>query len=119
MWRVLTLVFFLTLLLKLCHRDVVWVEEAYPIAAALEMLRGKLLYRDIWFDKPPVSALELEEARPWVMVVVRMRLLCRRTGRSVLCRAAADLSRRDFGCAGCVQPPDFAATRIHLAAHVR
>ncbi len=32
----------------------VWVEEAYPIAAALEMLRGKLLYRDIWFDKPPL-----------------------------------------------------------------
>ncbi|MFN7936816.1 MAG: glycosyltransferase family 39 protein [Bryobacteraceae bacterium] len=56
MWRVLTLIFFLTFLLKLCHRDVVWVEEAYPIAAALEMLRGKILYRDIWFDKPPLFA---------------------------------------------------------------
>ncbi|MBI3208997.1 MAG: hypothetical protein HYZ37_08865 [Candidatus Solibacter usitatus] len=30
------------------------MEEAYPIAAALEMLRGKVLYRDIWFDKPPL-----------------------------------------------------------------
>ncbi len=56
MWRVLSVVFLLTLLLKLCHHDVVWVEEAYPIAAALEMLRGKILYRDIWFDKPPLFA---------------------------------------------------------------
>ncbi|MBL8174798.1 MAG: glycosyltransferase family 39 protein [Bryobacterales bacterium] len=56
MWRILTVVFLLTLGLKLCHSDVVWVEEAYPIAAALEMLRGKTLYRDIWFDKPPLFA---------------------------------------------------------------
>jgi aspartate aminotransferase len=30
------------------------------------------VYRRIWFDKPPVSALELDEARPWVMVVDSM-----------------------------------------------
>lgn len=39
---------------RLCHSGVLWVEEAYPIAAALEVLRGKALYRDIWFDKPPL-----------------------------------------------------------------
>lgn len=35
---------------------VVWVEEAYPTAAAIQILYGKLLYRDVWFDKPPLSA---------------------------------------------------------------
>jgi hypothetical protein len=41
---------------RLCHVDIVWVEEAYGMAAAAELLRGKLLYRDIWFDKPPLYA---------------------------------------------------------------
>jgi len=39
---------------RLCYLDIVWVEEGYPLAAAAEMLRGKMLYRDIWFDKPPL-----------------------------------------------------------------
>ncbi|MGD0579271.1 MAG: hypothetical protein ABSC08_10125, partial [Bryobacteraceae bacterium] len=42
---------------RFCHLDVLWVEEAYPLAAARAMLAGKALYRDIWFDKPPLSAL--------------------------------------------------------------
>lgn len=42
---------------RLCHLDLLWVEEAYPMAAAAEVLRGKVLYRDIWFDKPPLYAL--------------------------------------------------------------
>jgi len=33
------------------------VEESYPAAAAIQLLSGKSLYRDIWFDKPPLSAL--------------------------------------------------------------
>jgi hypothetical protein len=41
---------------RLCHRDVLWVEEAYGMAAARELLRGESLYRDIWFDKPPLYA---------------------------------------------------------------
>jgi len=48
------LVFAVVLLLRLCHRDIVWVEEGYPLAAAAEMLRGKALYNEIWFDKPPL-----------------------------------------------------------------
>ena len=31
-----------------------WVEEGYPTAAALQLLDGKSLYRDVWFDKPPL-----------------------------------------------------------------
>ncbi|HEU0120447.1 MAG TPA: hypothetical protein VFQ91_07980 [Bryobacteraceae bacterium] len=46
--------FALILLFRLCHSGIVWVEEGYPLAAAAEMLRGKLLYNDIWFDKPPL-----------------------------------------------------------------
>lgn len=48
------LLFALILLLRLCHSNIVWVEEGYPLAAASEMLRGKLLYNEIWFDKPPL-----------------------------------------------------------------
>jgi Dolichyl-phosphate-mannose-protein mannosyltransferase len=40
---------------RLCHTHIVWVEEAYPTAAAIQLTEGKALYRDIWFDKPPLS----------------------------------------------------------------
>lgn len=53
---VLSLLFFGILVTRLCHSAIVWVEEAYPTAAAIQILGGKLLYRDIWFDKPPLSA---------------------------------------------------------------
>jgi hypothetical protein len=39
---------------RLCHLDIVWVEEGYPLAAAREMLAGRTLYTGIWFDKPPL-----------------------------------------------------------------
>lgn len=39
---------------RFCHVDVLWVEEAYPMAAARAMLAGHTLYRDVWFDKPPL-----------------------------------------------------------------
>lgn len=50
-------IFAAALALRLCHAGVLWVEEAYPTAAALEMLRGRVLYRDLWFDKPPLFPL--------------------------------------------------------------
>jgi len=50
-WAALLLLLLVT---RLAHRDVLWVEEAYPTAAAREILAGKMLYRDIWFDKPPL-----------------------------------------------------------------
>ena len=40
----------------MCHVGIVWVEEAYPTAAAIQILDGKALYRDGWFDKPPLAA---------------------------------------------------------------
>ncbi len=39
---------------RLCHWRVLWVEECYPLAAAREMAAGRTLYRDVWFDKPPL-----------------------------------------------------------------
>ena len=48
---------FLTLLAaRLCHVDILWAEEDLPMAAAAQMKFGKTLYRDIWFDKPPLLA---------------------------------------------------------------
>lgn len=55
--RVLFSALFLAVLLaRLCHLDVLWVEECYPAAAAIQILHGKVPYRDFWFDKPPLSA---------------------------------------------------------------
>jgi hypothetical protein len=42
---------------RLCHAAVLWVEECYPAAGAIQILHGKALYRDVWFDKPPLSAM--------------------------------------------------------------
>jgi len=41
---------------RLCHAQVLWVDEAYGLAAARRMLEGAELYREIWFDKPPLYA---------------------------------------------------------------
>jgi len=49
-------VFFCTLAFRLGHVDVLWVDEAYPLAAAARILHGGVLYRDVWFDKPPLYA---------------------------------------------------------------
>ncbi len=46
--------FLMLLLTRLCHLRIVWVEEGYPTAAAIQLLAGKTLYRDVWFDKPPL-----------------------------------------------------------------
>ena len=46
----------LVLGVRLCHVHVLWVDEAYGLAAARRMLEGAALYRDIWFDKPPLYA---------------------------------------------------------------
>jgi hypothetical protein len=46
--------FVLLLTAHLCESGVLWAEETLPLAAALRMLHGSALYRDIWFDKPPL-----------------------------------------------------------------
>jgi hypothetical protein len=48
--------FALALAARLCHVDILWAEETLPLAAAAQIAHGKVLYRDIWFDKPPLLA---------------------------------------------------------------
>lgn len=65
-------IFGVTLALRFCHAGVLWVEEAYPTAAALEILRGRVLYREIWFDKPPLFPMVYllwGAAQGWVLRV--------------------------------------------------
>jgi hypothetical protein len=50
-------VFLLLLVTRLCHLNILWAEEGYGSAAAVQILHGKMLYRDFWFDKPPLAAL--------------------------------------------------------------
>ena len=48
--------FALLTVVRLCHVNVLWADEAYGIAGARRILEGAALYRDIWFDKPPLYA---------------------------------------------------------------
>ena len=50
-WALIALIVIAT---RLCHLDIVWVEEGYPTAAAIQMLAGSTIYKDFWFDKPPL-----------------------------------------------------------------
>jgi hypothetical protein len=43
--------------LRFAHVHLLWADEDYHIAAALNVLRGKVPYRDFWYDKPPLSAV--------------------------------------------------------------
>jgi 4-amino-4-deoxy-L-arabinose transferase-like glycosyltransferase len=49
--------FLITLALRLCHSHLLWPDEDYHLAAANQLLHGKMLYRDLWYDKPPLNAL--------------------------------------------------------------
>jgi hypothetical protein len=55
---------------RLCHVAILWEGDTLPLAAAQQMLHGKVIYRDIWFDKPPLlpAVYLLAGARPgWVL----------------------------------------------------
>jgi hypothetical protein len=54
--RLILGVLLFALVSRLAHLDVIWIEEAYPSAAAINILHGRLPYFDFWFDKPPLSA---------------------------------------------------------------
>lgn len=41
---------------RLCHSSVLWADEAYGLAGARRVLEGAALYREVWFDKPPLYA---------------------------------------------------------------
>ena len=42
---------------RLCHSAVLWSDEDYHLAAAIQALHGKFPYRDFWYDKPPLNLL--------------------------------------------------------------
>jgi hypothetical protein len=42
--------------LRVCFASVLWSDEDYHMAAALDILHGKMPYHDFWYDKPPLSA---------------------------------------------------------------
>lgn len=46
----------LLILSRLCHSGILWADDDLPLAAAIQMAMGKALYRDVWFDKPPLVA---------------------------------------------------------------
>ncbi len=47
----------LCFLLRVFYASLVWADEGLWFTAGQEILRGKILYREIWFDKPPALAL--------------------------------------------------------------
>ncbi len=71
-------VFLALLASRLCHIGILWTEEDLPMAAAIQMLSGKALYRDIWFDKPPLvpSVYLLWGATPGVPLRIAGALFC-------------------------------------------
>ena len=56
-WWFFVALFLVLAAARLCHRSILWAEETLPLASAGQMLHGRMLYRDIWFDKPPLVAL--------------------------------------------------------------
>jgi hypothetical protein len=46
--------FVILLAAHLAHSGVLWEGEVLPLAVALQMKHGAVIYRDVWFDKPPL-----------------------------------------------------------------
>ncbi len=46
--------FAILLAAHLRHAGVLWEGDTLPLAAAMQLKRGAVLYRDVWFDKPPL-----------------------------------------------------------------
>lgn len=42
---------------RAAHVNILWADEDYHLAEAVQVLHGKMLYRDVWYDKPPLNAL--------------------------------------------------------------
>ena len=51
------MLFALLVAARMCHVEILWAEETLPLAAAQQMRAGQVLYRDVWFDKPPFAAM--------------------------------------------------------------
>jgi hypothetical protein len=42
---------------RFAHVHLLWADEDYHLAAAMQVLAGKVPYREFWYDKPPLSAI--------------------------------------------------------------
>jgi hypothetical protein len=40
---------------RLAHRNILWADEDYHLAGAIQVLWGKFPYCDFWYDKPPLN----------------------------------------------------------------
>src|SRR5579875_638690 len=54
--RLLALILFFASF-RLAHVRLLWADEDYHLAAALQILHGRVPYRDFWYDKPPLNAI--------------------------------------------------------------
>ena len=54
---IFSILFALLAAARLCHVHVLWEGDTYPLAAAQQLAHGRVLYRDVWFDKPPLLPL--------------------------------------------------------------
>ncbi|MBV9268677.1 MAG: glycosyltransferase family 39 protein [Acidobacteriaceae bacterium] len=43
--------------LRCAHVHLLWSDEDYHLAAAIQIVNGRLPYRDFWYDKPPLDAI--------------------------------------------------------------
>lgn len=41
---------------RLFHSSALWPDDYLPLAAAMQVAHGKALFKDVWFDKPPLVA---------------------------------------------------------------
>ncbi|MEO8027800.1 MAG: hypothetical protein ABI823_15055, partial [Bryobacteraceae bacterium] len=48
------LIIVVALTAHLAHSGVLWADDTLPLASAIEVWHGHTLYRDVWFDKPPL-----------------------------------------------------------------
>jgi hypothetical protein len=55
----------LLLMSRAAHVNILWADEDYHLAVAGQFLQGKMLYRDIWYDKPPLNALLMLVTGGW------------------------------------------------------
>ncbi len=66
-FRFFSVLFLAVLAARMCHLGVLWAEETLPMAAAAQVSHGAVLYRDVWFDKPPLLALVYLWHPPWLV----------------------------------------------------
>lgn len=68
---------------RLCHSGVLWADDTLPLAAAMQVARGKVLYRDVWFDKPALVS--------WIYLLwgARAGVLLRLAGAAYVMAACA------------------------------